>query len=82
MSSNSENSSIDISDDSEFDVPSDIDIPLEFENATPTPPPVSPEPYLSFVQKTYPLSFFYDYESVKLKEFSNRVILPMFVNQA
>ena len=55
MSSNSENSSIDISEDSDFDVPSDIDIHLlMFENNTPTPPPVSPEQYLSFVQKTYP----------------------------
>lgn len=80
MSSHSDNSSTEMSDESDFDPPSDIDIPLEFENAT--PPPVSPEPYLSFVQKTYPLSFFYDYESVKLKEYSNRVILPMFVLDA
>ena len=54
MSSIPENSSIDISEDSDFDVPSDIDIPLEFENNTPTPPPVSPEQYLSFVQKHTP----------------------------
>lgn len=41
--------------------------------------PPSPEPYLSFVEKTLPLSFFYDYDSVKLKEYSNKVILPMYI---
>ena len=34
MSSHSDNSSTEMSDESDFD-PSDIDIPLEFENATP-----------------------------------------------
>jgi ubiquitin fusion degradation protein 1 len=76
MNSNSENSST--SDESDFDIPSDVDIPFEFQEHNSTPPS-SPEPYLSFVQKTYPLSFYYDYESVKLKEYSNRIILPTFV---
>ena len=93
MNSNSENSST--SDESDFDIPSDIetlsdvDIPSDIENQSnvETPfefeehnsAPSSPEPYLSFVQKTYPLTFFYDYDSVKIKEYSNRIILPMFV---
>ena len=79
MNSNDENSSIDISDDSDFNVPSDVEISWDFENDTPSPPPASPKSYLGFTQKIYPLSFFYDYDSVKLKEYSNRIILPMFV---
>ena len=74
MSSDSENSSIDLND---INVADDIDFNSydldEFEVESP------PEPYLSFVQKVYPLTFYYDYDSVKLKEYSNRIILPMFV---
>ena len=75
MSSDSENSSIDLND---INVAHDLDFNSdEFE--VETPPAPSPEPYLSFVQKVYPLTFYYDYDSVKLKEYSNRIILPMFV---
>jgi ubiquitin fusion degradation protein 1 len=74
MSSDSEISSIDLND---INVADQLDFyPSEFEDDT---PPTSPEPYLSFVQKVYPLTFYYDYDSVKLKEYSNRIILPMYV---
>ena len=76
MSSNSENSNI--SDESDFEVPSDIDT-INYDTPSPSPQPQSPEPYLSFVQKVYPLSFFYNYDSIKLKEYSNKIILPMYV---
>ena len=76
MSSDSENSSIDLND---INVADNIDFNSYDSDEVETPPAPSPEPYLSFVQKVYPLTFHYDYDSVKLKEYSNRIILPMFV---
>ena len=65
----------DLTDNSDLECPSDID--LEFEDNIRTP---TPKLHSSFVQKMYPLSFFYDYESIKIKKRAvNRVILPMFI---
>ena len=43
---------------------------------TPTPPPITS---LEFHGLVYPLSFFYGYDDVKLKEYSNKIILPISI---
>ena len=51
MSSDSENSSIDLND---INVADNIDFNSYNSDEVETPPAPSPEPYLSFVQKVYP----------------------------
>jgi ubiquitin fusion degradation protein 1 len=63
--------------DSDFSFPSDeIPIPEFFDEES---PPNSPKNELSFCSQVYPLSFFYGYDELKYKEYSNKILLPQHI---
>ncbi len=66
--------------DSDFSFPSDeIPTPIFEDELSPHNSPILPQNYLSFYEGIYPLSFFYGYDEIRYKEFSNKILIPQYI---
>ena len=50
--------------------------PSPIQSQSPSPSPIN---NLSFSSQLYPLSFFYGYDDIKYKEYSNKILLPQYI---
>ncbi|MBT7452191.1 MAG: hypothetical protein HN793_15240 [Rhodospirillaceae bacterium] len=74
-----------MSSDSDFSFPEDEIPSPEFQDSNdesfnyPDSPELIIKPPLNFTGQLYPLSFFYGYDDIKYKEYSNKIILPQYI---
>lgn len=72
-----------MSSDSDFSFPEDEIPSPEFTDSEdfnyPNSPDLNNKPPLIFSGQLYPLSFFYGYDDIKYKEYSNKIILPQYI---